>query len=175
MRPGKPYGILIDHAGAVFRHGFPDEDTEWTLEGDTDARFAAKHAAGNTEQAKYCAACEIAYHGKAACPQCGKKPTARPKSIFDPPPQLARNELLTEAERGQVAVECSRDRQIATWYACLATAKKRNGSFGMAAAIYQRKYKSWPPRDFPHLPRGGQWKSKVQDVYPNLGHRGSRQ
>ena len=40
--PGKEYGIVIDHSGAVFRHGFPDEDMIWTLEGDADAQWKKK-------------------------------------------------------------------------------------------------------------------------------------
>lgn len=32
--PGKREAILLDHAGNVMRHGLPDDEREWTLEGD---------------------------------------------------------------------------------------------------------------------------------------------
>lgn len=114
MRPanGKTHGILIDHAGAVFQHGFPDEDTEWTLEGDTDELFRRKKADKKTEDALYCKFCEMLYNGTASCPQCGKMPSKPPRSIFAPPPQATRDELLTEADRGVEAGVFSRDEKI---------------------------------------------------------------
>lgn len=31
--PGKDYAVILDHAGNVLRHGAPDEDREWSLQG----------------------------------------------------------------------------------------------------------------------------------------------
>lgn len=35
LRPadGKPHAIILDHAGVVFAHGFPDDPREWSLDG----------------------------------------------------------------------------------------------------------------------------------------------
>lgn len=175
MRPfaGKSYGILIDHAGAVFRHGFPDEDTEWTLDGNVDANFAAALKAGLTEQALYCKRCELVYHGQLACPQCGRQPSKPPRSIFAPPPVDASSEILTEVEREQAAEwqekNSSRDAKIATWFACLNAAKKRNGTFKMASMIYRQKYNEWPSEDFPMMPGWSDRGRKILEVYPNFG------
>ena len=35
---GKDYAIILDHAGNAARHGLPDEDREWSLEGRPDAK-----------------------------------------------------------------------------------------------------------------------------------------
>jgi superfamily II DNA or RNA helicase len=169
--PGKSYGILIDHSGAVFRHGFPDEDTAWTLEGNVDAEFKARHDRGETERAFYCKHCELAYHGTEFCPQCGRKPVKPPKSIFAPDPVRPANELLVEAQRGgdRAVYEC--EERVKHWMRCLATAKAKNGTFGMAAQIYKRKYNAWPDDDFPCMPERWQWQAKVADVYPDFGRR----
>jgi superfamily II DNA or RNA helicase len=170
--PGKAHGILIDHAGAVFRHGFPDEDTEWTLEGNVDSAFQARHDAGRTERAFYCRYCELAYHGSEVCPQCGRKPAKPPKSIFAPDPVRPANELLVEAERGGDRAQGERDERIKHWLRCIGAAKARNGTFGMAAQIYKKKYNCWPGDDFPCVPERHQWRTKVADVYPHFGRRG---
>jgi superfamily II DNA or RNA helicase len=33
LRPGKPKALILDHAGCIARHGLPDEDYPWSLEG----------------------------------------------------------------------------------------------------------------------------------------------
>ena len=40
LRPadGKPDAIILDHSGAVFRHGFAEDPVEWTLDPDTPRR-----------------------------------------------------------------------------------------------------------------------------------------
>jgi DNA repair protein RadD len=169
--PGKTHGVLIDHAGAVFRHGFPDEDTDWTLDGNVDAAFAAKHAEGGTEKALFCASCNLMYHGSLACPQCGRAPAKPPRSIFAPPPVDATNEVLTEAERNAARSVFGRDEKIKHWLRCLATAFNRHGTFGMAAQMYKRKYDAWPEDGFPCMPARYQWKSPVADVFPNFGSK----
>ena len=172
MRPflGKEYGVLIDHSGAVFRHGFPDEDTEWTLHGNVDEQFAQKHKDGETEKALYCKHCEMLYHGSAACPECGRLPAKPPQSIFAPPPVDCSNELLVETDRGGERVS-SREEKVQHWFRCLSTARKKNGSLGMAAQIYKRKYREFPSNDFPCIPERYQWREKVADVFPNFGRK----
>lgn len=161
--PGKSHGVLIDHAGAVFRHGFPDEDTEWVLEGNVNENFANDRADGKHEKALYCKRCELLFHGQPNCPQCGRVPTKPPRSIFAPDPVDATNEILTEADRAAPRT-VSREEQLQHWWRCLAVARKKDGTFGMAGAIYKTKYKTWPPDDFPHVPSRGGWRVKVRDV-----------
>ena len=31
--PGKQRAVILDHVGNVYRHGFPDDDREWSLQG----------------------------------------------------------------------------------------------------------------------------------------------
>jgi DNA repair protein RadD len=167
MRPSanKKAAVLIDHAGAVFRHGFPDEDTEWTLEGNADVDFKAKKDRGLTEQAQYCAKCELLYHGQLACPQCGRAPSKPPRSIFAPPPQDSTDELLVEADRNGDRSVYEREEKIKHWFRCLGVAASRNGTFAMASAIYRKKYNEWPSEDFPCRAR---YDLRVSEVYPKF-------
>ena len=171
--PEKTHGVLIDHSGAIFKHGFPDEDTEWTLNGNVNENFAKKHALGETAKAFYCKKCELAYHGCSVCPQCGREPSKPPKSIFAPPPVRPRNELLTEVERNGHAVNVSLEEKIQHWFRCLSVAVKRNGPFTMASAIFKQKYGEWPGDDFPMLPSWDFRRRKVREVYPDFGRKKS--
>lgn len=167
--PGKKYGILIDHAGSVFRHGFPDEDTEWSLRGNVDEKFAELHSSGQTEKPLYCKRCELLYHNTLSCPQCGRVPAKPPRSIFAAPEVDSSNELLVQVDRDQQTGVFGREEQIQHWYRCLATAKKRDGTFTMASAIFKQKYGKYPDEDFPHLPEWSQRKCKVTELYPDFG------
>lgn len=168
--PGKDHGIVIDHSGAVFQHGFPDEDTEWPLNGNADVAFKKKHDEGETEKAFYCKQCQLTYHGQETCPQCGRLPVKPPRSIFAPPPQATTDELLVEAERAKGEGVYSRIEKEKHWLRCLGVAaNKPNGSMGMAAQMYFRKYGEWPADDFPH--RRHHHKAKVAEVCPQFRRR----
>lgn len=168
--PGKLYGILIDHAGAVFRHGFPDEDTEWTLEGNADADFKQKKDKGLAKDVNYCKGCEMLFSGM-SCPQCGKMPSKPPKSIFAAPPVDCSNEILTEAERGGQRQVDSRDERIKHWLRCVAASFYKGGSFKQASVIFKRKYNEWPDDNFPCLPPWSERGRPVREVYPEFGKK----
>jgi superfamily II DNA or RNA helicase len=53
LRPadGKPDAIILDHSGAVFRHGFAEDPVEWTLDPDTRAESAI-HTARCSDNSK---------------------------------------------------------------------------------------------------------------------------
>ena len=62
LRPaeGKADAIILDHSGAVFRHGFAEDAVEWTLAPDRRA-----------ESAKHAARCEVGSASRLlACTQC---------------------------------------------------------------------------------------------------------
>lgn len=70
LRP-KPDGspaIILDHAGNLLKHGLPDDDREWSLEG----RAKAKRAGDSGPPVKQCIQC-FGVHSAAmhSCPYCG--------------------------------------------------------------------------------------------------------
>src|SRR5262249_61086764 len=62
LRPadGKPDAVILDHSGAVFVHGLPEDHVKWTL--DVDGRAAApaheKRKGGETPALHECPACK---------------------------------------------------------------------------------------------------------------------
>ncbi len=174
MRPhgDQKYGILIDHAGSVFQHGYPDEDTPWTLEGNADAIFSEKHKKNQTEKVYYCENCQLCYTKSNQCPQCGMARKKINQSIFAPPSVDITGEILIEDDRKEKLAVFGRDAKISHWFRCLQVAKKRGGTMGMAAQIYKSKYKEFPKDDFPNMVQNrGQWRQPVTTVLPNFGRK----
>ena len=71
LRPqeGKTEAIILDHVGNVRRHGFPDEDREWSLDG---AQKPRKQADKKHVLVKQCEACyAVVFQSAEFCPYCG--------------------------------------------------------------------------------------------------------
>lgn len=63
IAPGKDEALILDHVGNVLRHGLPDTDRQFTLDGK-----AARAAAPAVRQ---CPECFAAFHPQRSCPECG--------------------------------------------------------------------------------------------------------
>lgn len=69
--PGKSRAYILDHVGNVLNHGMPDEDREWSLEGEDQRSKKKKKDTEPNVRVKQCPAC-FAMHGPATkCPLCG--------------------------------------------------------------------------------------------------------
>ena len=66
--PGKPYALILDHAGNALRHGLPDDERVWSLEGKE------KRTAGESEKIIGCRTCGQCFaavrSGVTVCPYC---------------------------------------------------------------------------------------------------------
>jgi DNA repair protein RadD len=66
--PGKDTAIILDHAGNVERHGLPDEQRQWSLDGRDERTSAAR---GNDTTVRICPKCFAAqFSGKPICIAC---------------------------------------------------------------------------------------------------------
>lgn len=78
---GKTQAIILDHVGNVMRHGLPDEDREWSLEGKTKG----KRKAADAEPVAPVRQCETCYHSYPprlnVCPRCGTPHEAKGRKI----------------------------------------------------------------------------------------------
>lgn len=172
--PGKTRAILIDHAGAVIQHGFPDEDMEWPLLGNANGLFAERQKKGDTETVRYCPKCELQYSGGLECPQCGRLPEKPPRSIFAAPEQDAEDDILVEQDRKQSPVQVVEEKRK-HWVRCVAAQFYRGSTFGSALKTYQTKYPTeFPADNWPFVPPRSGWKARIADVYPNFGKRGRK-
>jgi superfamily II DNA or RNA helicase len=71
MRPDKlnPFktAIILDHVGNCFRHGLPDDDREWSLEGTKRSRGISKPEVA----IRSCPKCYSVFPPASQCPYCG--------------------------------------------------------------------------------------------------------
>jgi DNA repair protein RadD len=151
LRPadGKSNLILIDHSGAVHRHGLLEDEITWTLDvdGRAENEAHANRSKGALEAFVDCSKCGGVRERGKACPNCGFKPSPRPDLI------IADDEDLVEV--GQKAVLYSiEDRQ--RWYRELMALRMvrnqgrvSNGRDPLKptwpAAQFKDKFDAWPP------------------------------
>ena len=67
-RKPKP-AVILDHAGNVLRHGLPDDDREWTLDGRK--KKARAKSADDALPIRQCEVCFAIHRPAPACPLCG--------------------------------------------------------------------------------------------------------
>ena len=65
--PGKTEAIILDHAGNVKRHGLPDEERVWSLDGTVRQKKAAR----SEVPVKTCGSCFATVHAAATHCSCG--------------------------------------------------------------------------------------------------------
>lgn len=67
VAPGKDHAIILDHAGNCARHGLPDDEREWSLNG-----IERKKAKSEASAVKQCPKCfGVHAPGRPKCPYCG--------------------------------------------------------------------------------------------------------
>jgi len=75
----KPFAIILDHVGNVgswvngefvSNHGLPDEDHEWTLDGEVK-RGRGKGSTEKSVRVQMCTSCFAIHDPAPSCPQCG--------------------------------------------------------------------------------------------------------
>src|SRR5262249_58030271 len=85
LRPadGKSDVVILDHSGAVFRHGLPEDRVKWAL--DPDLRSTApehkKRQSRHESKLIECSQCSTLRVGGKPCPNCGVM-TKRPAEFI---------------------------------------------------------------------------------------------
>ena len=146
--PGKPNLILIDHCGAVYRHGLLEDPIHWTLDVGKRAENPTHASRDQTEISRLveCSQCGALRKGGQACDHCGFMPKPRPDAIIFRDGELARLE-----DGKAIAKFDPHDR--ARWFAMLVSiAKEKKYKPGWAAHKYKKKFGVWPPRGAAAVP-----------------------
>jgi DNA repair protein RadD len=140
--PGKSNAIVLDHSGAVFRHGLPEDHVVWTLDPDHYA-VSPDHTARSgkfSSRLIECTQCTALRIGSQPCMHCGFMPQ-RPAEYVP----ISDGELgLVKNGRSQASPfdEYERDR----WLGMLTTIGRERGyKAGWAAAKFKEKFGTWPP------------------------------
>jgi hypothetical protein len=144
--PGKTDALLIDLVGASHRHGLPDEDREYALDG------VAIRTRAKLESLSVCQQCGCTHRSSdAACPQCGWVAPPKPvrQRIWNVPMEEAQPADAKQAAilryRQQMAAAPPEKLQ-ALWRKLSGTAQERGYKPGWAAFQFKLRTGRWPDR-----------------------------
>ena len=142
--PGKTNAIVLDHSGAVFRHGFVEDPVEWTLETDKRASSPAHDTrlrSGFSQRLLECSRCGSIRSAGEPCGHCGHFPQRRPDAVVFREGDLA---LVDRQSRTATATSNPDDRL--RWHMMLmGIAVERSYKPGWAAYKFKEKFGTWPP------------------------------
>lgn len=140
-RKAKP-AVILDHAGCIIRHGLPDEDREWTLDGATAAERKKKDDEGADVNVSTCKTCyAIFMSGVDACPMCGAPVEKKAREIEQTDGQL--EEVDIEAIRREQKKEQGSARSMRD-LVMLGVRKGMRNPTGWAANVYAARQKRRP-------------------------------
>jgi DNA repair protein RadD len=144
LRPAedKTNALILDHSGAVFQHGLPEDDIAWTLHADRRA-LNPTHAARGKHRARSlvdCPQCGAVRLQGQPCTGCGwrAKPGAEAIEVAEgelgrvDTDRVARKKISTDSEKRRFYAEL------------LAIVAERNGNPGRAKHLYREKFGDWP-------------------------------
>src|SRR5262245_29806771 len=142
LRPadGKSDVVILDHSGAVFRHGLPEDRVEWTL--DPDLRATApdhtKRLSRHESKLIECSQCSTLRVGGLACPNCGFLPKRPAEFVANAAGELG---LVTGGRAIVHYDKIEKDR----WHGMLThIAEERGYKPGWVAHKYKEKFGDWP-------------------------------
>lgn len=142
--PEKPDAVVIDHAGNIYRHGFPWDLREWSLAGK-----ASKEK--SEARVKQCLACYALVASTASiCPECGAGfETASREEPGETEGDLVEVNDLPPIRRRPVvsqAVSLASIQQRQAYLAWQAEAAAKGYAPGYAAVQFKRRFGFWPSR-----------------------------
>jgi DNA repair protein RadD len=144
LRPaeGKADAIILDHSGAVFRHGFAEDFVEWTLDPDRRAKSRTHERRGhNGSRLIECTNCGAVRVTGEPCFHCGFLPQRPPRAVDYVDGDLG----LVDRQR-RVKTDINDPAVRAQWHAMLAyIANERGYQRGWIAHKYKEKFGAWPP------------------------------
>lgn len=162
LRPavGKTDAVILDHSGAVFRHGFVEDEVTWTLGPDRRARNKKQdaRAANPASRLVECPSCKAVRSAGTACSYCGYLPQRPPRAAAVIDGDLA----LVDRNRKVKAVTYD-DKERRRWHAMLIyLAAERDYKSGWAAHKFKEKFGAWPqwgasPDPLPPTPEVRSW------------------
>jgi superfamily II DNA or RNA helicase len=145
LRPaeGKRDVVILDHSGAVFRHGLPEDRVEWTLDPERHA-IAPAHAKRQSSHASRlleCSQCGALRVGGKPCPHCGFLPKRPAEYVAHVDGDLGL------VERGKVKPAAFDQDE---WHGMLRhIALERGYNPGWVGHYFKQKFGRWPARKYP--------------------------
>lgn len=138
--PGKDHALILDHAGAVFQHGFPEDPVRWTLAADKRAESAQQGAGGygNERRLTTCPECHAVRMAGRPCTACGWRPRPRGAAV-----DVADGELAHVDQDG--TAKAPEYDQASFYRQLLGIAEEKGYRRGWASHKFKEKFGKWPP------------------------------
>ena len=141
--PGKCNAIVLDHSGAVFRHGFVEDNVEWTLDPEKRSEsptHAARLNSGYSSRLLECSQCSSMRVAGEPCGHCGFLPQRPPKPITFRDGDLS---LVNRTTR--TATNISDPAERLRWHAMLThIAAQRGYRSGWVGHKFRERFGTWP-------------------------------
>jgi superfamily II DNA or RNA helicase len=151
LRPaeGKTDAIILDHSGAVYRHGLPEDHVEWTLDVDRRAEnpTQARRERGEEPKLRECPSCKTVMAAP-PCHTCG----------WMPAPRHGRDRDFADGELGLIVggkaqtPTYSEDERVLFFQELRAVQQMRGYKRGWAAHKFKDKFGHFPPWSYNDLP-----------------------
>jgi superfamily II DNA or RNA helicase len=176
LRPssGKTDALILDHAGAVFEHGLPDDVIQWTLSADKKACNATRSSSGRRPGPPALTACPectaVRFEGR-PCTACGWRATKKGASV-----EVAEGELGHVDRSRSVSAACySPAERMRFFSGLLWIGRERGYKLGWASYKFKEKFGTWPPASLvePMLPDEATraWVRSRQIAYAKATHK----
>jgi DNA repair protein RadD len=140
--PGKTDALVLDHAGAVFEHGFIEEPVRWTLSSSRRAESPVHEARAKSRAPALttCPECSAVRFEGHPCPACKWRPQPKPQAV-----EIADGELgLVGRNRVVKMPSRSAGEQLQFYRQLLYIAMERGYQRGWAAHKFKEKFGAWP-------------------------------
>jgi DNA repair protein RadD len=142
--PGKFNALVLDHSGAVFRHGFVEDRVEWTLDPEkraTNPVHVERLVGTSGSRLLECSQCAAMRIAGEACQNCGFLPQRPPRAIV-----FREGDLVRVDRKDRKAKASSDPNEQMRWHAMLAyIADERGCKTGWVAHRFKEKFGHWPP------------------------------
>jgi superfamily II DNA or RNA helicase len=141
LRPweGKEDTLLIDHSGAVYDHGFVDQDIPWTLNEGEKIQDRQRKKKLKESKALTCPECQGVFYSKPACPYCGWEPKKQGEEYH-----WVEGNLVLVTPEGPKDLPYTMEIKRSWWRQLKQLAIQRGYKNGWAAHTYKKKFEVWP-------------------------------
>ena len=163
----KKYAIIIDHSGAVWEHGWPTQDREWTLDTNLKVEELAANKKPSEAPDRFCPKCTAIWKKGSTCPNCGyTNPSHGQKAT------MANGQLVSVKPKEVASKKNATSDSQKAWASLLGRFGHADKSYAQAAVVFYKKTGQWPEQAgvSPVAPKRDR-NSKVAVLFPGFARK----
>jgi len=145
--------LILDHAGALYRHGMVADPYTWALEEGKEAETeVARRQRVREKTIITCENCDAIYSGQINCPECNHIPVRVGRYVKSKNGELV---AVIDAQHPPPNPHDWRRSDRVQWFNMFrlyaATKKPNPYKRGWCYQAFKEKFGEWPPKDYPEL------------------------